>query len=220
LPDAIVRTLYRLLISRRKLLEWVTAADAERRSKHNLLAFLRFMWPVELLCAIAIALIVYLRPLALPVASPLLVAWILSPFIAYWVSRPSKRELPDLDDQALRRARLVARRTWRFFEAFVGPEENWLPPDNYQEDPIPVVAHRTSPTNIGLLLLGTVASHDLGYLSTLEFLEREELTFVTLGKLQRFRGHFLNWYDTRNLEPLLPQYVSTVDSGNLAGHLI
>ena len=107
-----------------------------------------------------------------------------------------------------------------FFETFVGPEENWLPPDNFQEDPVPVVAHRTSPTNIGLLLLSTVAAHDLGYVGALELTEREELTFATLAKLPRFHGHFFNWYDTRTLEPLLPQYISTVDSGNLAGHLI
>src|SRR6185503_3337213 len=117
-------------------------------------------------------------------------------------------------------ARMIARRTWRFFETFVGPEDNWLPPDNFQEDPLPVVAHRTSPTNIGLLSLATLCAHDLGYVGTLEFVERQELTFATLAKLQRFHGHFFNWYDTTTLQPLHPQYVSTVDSGNLAGHLM
>ncbi len=117
-------------------------------------------------------------------------------------------------------ARLIARRTWRFFETFVGAEDNWLPPDNFQEDPAPVIAHRTSPTNIGLLLLATSAAHDLGYVSSLEFVERQELTFASMAKLGRLHGHFFNWYDTKTLEPLLPQYISTVDSGNLAGHLI
>lgn len=218
--DAIVRTLYRLLISRRNLLEWVTAADAENRSKHDLPAFLRFMWPVELLVLGAVLLIVFARPGALLPASPFLTAWMLSPFIAYLVSRRVGHEMHELDRDALRLARLAARRTWRFFETFLGAEENWLPPDNYQEDPVPLIAHRTSPTNIGLALLATVSAHDFGYASTLEFVERVELTFATLGKLQRFRGHFLNWYDTRTLEPLLPHYVSTVDSGNLAGDLI
>ena len=114
---------------------------------------------------------------------------------------------------------MIARRTWRFFETFVGAEDNWLPPDNFQEDPVPVIAHRTSPTNIGLLGLATVAAHDLGYVSTLEFVERLELTTATVGKLTKFHGHFFNWYDTRTLEPLTPQYISTVDSGNLAGSL-
>ena len=115
---------------------------------------------------------------------------------------------------------MIARRTWRFFENFVGAEDNWLPPDNFQEDPAAVVAHRTSPTNIGLLLIATAAAHDLGYVGALELVEREELTFATLAKMQKFRGHYLNWYDTKTLNPLLPQYISTVDSGNLAGHLI
>ena len=102
----------------------------------------------------------------------------------------------------------------------MGAEDNWLPPDNFQEDPTPVIAHRTSPTNIGLLMISTVAAHDLGYVGSLELTEREELTFAALAKLQKFHGHFFNWYDTRTLEPLLPQYISTVDSGNLAGELI
>ena len=115
---------------------------------------------------------------------------------------------------------MIARRTWRFFETFVGDEDNWLPPDNFQNDPRPVVAHRTSPTNIGLLTLSTVAARDLGYIGTLELVERLEMTFATLDKLQKYRGQFLNWYDTRTLETLKPEYISTVDSGNLAGHLL
>ena len=115
---------------------------------------------------------------------------------------------------------MIARRTWRFFEVFVGDEDNWLPPDNFQEDPQPVVAHRTSPTNIGLLLLATVSAHDFGYVGTIELSERLGLTFETLEKIERFRGHLLNWYDTKMLESLNPRYISTVDSGNFVGHLI
>ena len=116
--------------------------------------------------------------------------------------------------------RLIARRTWRFFETFVGDDDNWLPPDNFQEDPDPVIAHRTSPTNMGMLLLSTVAAHDFGYLGTLELTERLRFTFDTLEKLDKYRGQFFNWYDTQNLAPLNPRYISTVDSGNLAGHLL
>jgi cyclic beta-1,2-glucan synthetase len=220
MTDAIVRTLYRRYISHRHLLEWMTAADAEKSSRDDLSTLLRFMWPVMALSIAAFFLIWFVRPAALVDASPFLIAWIVSPVIAYWVSRRATYERETLDDDDVRLARLIARRTWRFFETFVGPEENWLPPDNYQEDPLPVVAHRTSPTNIGLLLLSTVAAHDLGYVGTLETTEREELTFATLAKLQKFHGHFFNWYDTRSVEPLLPQYISTVDSGNLAGNLI
>ena len=116
--------------------------------------------------------------------------------------------------------RLIARRTWRFFEAFVTPADNMLPPDNFQEDPKPVIAHRTSPTNIGLYLLSAVAARDFGWAGTTETVERLESAFVSLRKLPRFRGHFFNWYETRDLRVLDPAYVSSVDSGNLAGHLI
>ena len=118
------------------------------------------------------------------------------------------------------RLRLIARRTWRFFETFVTAEDHMLPPDNFQEDPMPVVAHRTSPTNIGLYLLSVAAARDFGWLGMLETVERLEATLQTMGGLERFRGHFYNWYDTLDLRPLDPKYISSVDSGNLAGHLI
>ncbi|MGH9967775.1 MAG: GH36-type glycosyl hydrolase domain-containing protein [Pyrinomonadaceae bacterium] len=218
--EAIVRTIYRKLISRRKLLEWVTAAQAEGAARHDLGSFLLFMLPAVLLVLLATVLILWLRPASLSFAAPFLVAWAMAPFVAYWVSRPTAPQLRAMTGEDLRFARLVARRTWRFFETFVGAEDNWLPPDNFQEDPKPVIAHRTSPTNIGLLLLSTLSAHDYGYISTLEFLEREELTFATLARMAKLRGHYFNWYDTKTLEPLIPQYISTVDSGNLAGHLV
>ncbi|MEP6920109.1 MAG: glucoamylase family protein [bacterium] len=218
--DAILRTLFRKLISKRKLLEWITAADAESSARHDVWAFLRFMLPAELLALETLLLTLSVRRQALPVAVPFIVIWALSAVVAYWVSKrtpPPPRVMSGAD---LRFARIVARRTWRFFETFVGPEDNWLPPDNFQEDPKPVVAHRTSPTNIGMLLLSTQAAHDFGYISSLEFVERQELTFASITKLSKMRGHLFNWYDTRTLAPLLPQYISTVDSGNLAGALV
>ncbi len=218
--DAIVRTLYRKLISHRNLLEWVTAAQAERSARHDLPSFLRFMLPAEMLTLAAAVLSFLLRPSSLRVAAPFLIGWAISPFVAYWVSQRTAPARKELAGQDLGFARFVARRTWRFFETFVGPEDNWLPPDNFQEDPRPVIAHRTSPTNIGMLMLSTLSAHDFGYISTLEFVERQELTFGSLTRLGKLRGHCFNWYDTRTLEPLIPQYISTVDSGNLAGHLI
>src|SRR3989442_5740080 len=173
--------------------------------------------------ALAPALTIYLtlaRPGALVEAAPILGLWLVSPFWVWWVGRPLPRRAPRLSAEQITFLQWLSRRTWRFFEAFVGPEDHWLPPDNFQEDPTPVIAHRTSPTNIGLLLLTTSAAHDLGYVGSLEFVERQELTFSTIARLGKFQGHLFNWYDTRTLEPLYPQYISTVDSGNLAGHLI
>ncbi len=218
--DAIVRTLYRKLISHRNLLEWTTAAQSEKGNSHDLPAFLRFMWAAPAVSIICLTLIATERPSALTVAGPFLVLWFLSPVIAYLISRPLPPKHVEITIVERAEARLIARRTWRFFETFVGEEDNWLPPDNFQEDPKPVIAHRTSPTNIGLLLLSTVAALDLGYLGVTELTERLELTLATLEELTRFRGQFMNWYDTKTLEPLHPQYISTVDSGNLAGHLL
>jgi cyclic beta-1,2-glucan synthetase len=218
--DAVARTLYRKLISKRRLLEWTTAAQAEAGSAPTLAAAFRFMWPVGLIMIAVVALVFALRPGALFAAAPFLLLWAASPFVAYWVSRRTEVEREELAAADEQEARLIARRTWRFFETFVTQEDQWLPPDNFQEDPRPVVAHRTSPTNTGLLLISTVAAHDFGYAGTLELVERLELTFDAIDKMPKFRGHLFNWHDTRTLEPLGPQYVSTVDSGNLAGHLL
>ncbi|HKV32873.1 MAG TPA: glucoamylase family protein [Pyrinomonadaceae bacterium] len=220
MTDAIVRTLYRQLISRKKLLEWVSAAEAERSVRYDVASFISWMFPAELLTLTAVALTATFKPWALTFMGVLGTIWILSPFIAVWASKPRHLLRQALNAAETQFARTIARRTWRFFETFVGPEDHWLPPDNYQEDPVPVIAHRTSPTNIGLLLLATSSAHELGYVSTLEFVERQELTFSTMSRLGRMQGHFFNWYDSKTLEPLLPQYISTVDSGNLAGHLV
>jgi cyclic beta-1,2-glucan synthetase len=218
--DAIVRTLYRLLASRRNLLEWETAASTERRLGTDFTAFVLNMWPAPAL-ALALALIVSLvQPHALPAAAPFLAGWLVSPAIAYWVSRPRTAAEPPLTGDERQALRRVARKTWGFFETFVGDEDHWLPPDNFQEDPKGEVAHRTSPTNQGLLLLSTLAAHDLGYLSLPTMLGRLEKSFDTLDRLERHQGHFFNWYDTRTLHPLQQGYVSTVDSGNLMGCLL
>ena len=161
------------------------------------------------------------RPGSWPIAAPFLLLWALSPLIARWVSRPPRADpTQGLSPPDARLLRSTARRTWRFFEAFVGPDDTFLPPDNFQEDPKPVLAHRTSPTNIGLYLGATVAARDLGWLGMLETVDRLEATLATMGRLERFRGHFYNWYDTTDLRPLEPRYVSTVDSGNLASQLL
>jgi cyclic beta-1,2-glucan synthetase len=217
--DAIARTVHRKLITNRHLLEWVTAAGAEKSSQHDIPTFFRFMWPAEAISLLAAVLVTVTRPRALPFALPFLLAWVFSPLIAFYVSRRRVEDACEFASKDMRTGRIVARRTWRFFETFVGDEDHWLPPDNFQEDP-PVIAHRTSPTNIGLLQLSTLSAYDFGYLGLIGLVERTEFTFASLEKLQRFRGHFFNWHDTRTLLPMWPPYVSVVDSGNLAGSLI
>ncbi|MBA3320318.1 MAG: hypothetical protein H0T45_02585, partial [Pyrinomonadaceae bacterium] len=217
--DAIGRTLYRQLISHRRLLEWQTAEQAEQTSAHDQRAFLRLMLPSQIVVLVIAGLVWWLWPSHLLLAAPFLTVWALAPFVAYRISRRSLEAASPLAAAQSQDLRLLARRTWRYYETFIGEENHWLSPDNFQEDPQPVTAHRTSPTNIGLLLLSTVAAHDFGYVSAGQLIERLERTFASLAKLPRFRGHLFNWYDTRTLAPLSPQYVSTVDSGNLAGHL-
>src|SRR5438270_6400572 len=153
-------------------------------------------------------------------ALPILGAWLAAPWIAWWISQPIEPSALDLTSEQLFFLRRIARKTWHFFETFVTAEENWLPPDNFQEEPGPALAARTSPTNIGLSLLANLAARDFGYLSLGRLVERTQATIDTLRRLERHRGHFYNWYGTRTLRPLLPLYVSSVDSGNLAGHLL
>jgi cyclic beta-1,2-glucan synthetase len=218
--DAIARTLVRLYLTRRRLLEWTTAAQAEFELSRDVTGVYRRMRGALVLTATAAALLL-LRPASAGLAVPFFLLWTLSPLVARWVSRPPRpSSTPALSPTDVGMLRSTARRTWRFFEAFVGPDDTFLPPDNFQEDPRPVVAHRTSPTNIGLYLLAVVSARDLGWLGLLDTLDRLEATLATMARLERFRGHFYNWYDTGGLRPLEPRYVSTVDSGNLAAHLL
>ena len=218
--DAIVRSLHRVGFSRKKMLEWETAASAEARLGSGLGQFAGTMWPAQAI-AITIALTVAIvNPASLAVALPLLLAWSLSPYIAYRVSRPRKvaeTELTPFETAELRR---IARITWDFFEVHVGPIDNGLPPDNFQEVPLGIAAHRTSPTNIGLYLLAVLAAHDFGYITTAELVDRLKKAFDALDKLELHRGHLFNWYETTTLATLQPAYVSTVDSGNFLACLL
>ncbi len=221
MSDAIARTLVRLYVTRRRLLEWVTAAQATAGLRLDLRGFYRRMGGGVVLAGAAVAVLAWGRWASWPVALPVLGLWVVAPAVARWISRPSlgPKTIP-LSPGAARALRLIARRTWCFFATFVGPEDQALPPDNFQEDPNPVIAHRTSPTNLGLYLLSTVAARDFGWLGIVETIERLEATVETMARLERFRGHFYNWYDTRDGRPLDPLYVSSVDSGNLSGLLI
>ncbi len=217
--DAIGRTLVRVGWTRRHLLQWVTAAQAAEGPALGVGGHLRLMAGAPVLGALALAVPAWTGGPWL-LAAPFALAWIASPAVAWWASRVSGGDRPAPSQPDVQALRTTARRTWRFFEAFVTPADNMLPPDNFQEDPAPVLAHRTSPTNIGLYLLSTAAAHDFGWAGLADTVERLEATLATMARLRRFRGHFYNWYDTADLRPLEPPYVSTVDSGNLAGHLI
>ena len=173
-----------------------------------------------LIALVVLVIVAGARPAALPVAAPILALWFLAPIIAAWLSRPVQPARQRLDEEDRLLLRVVARKTWRYFEAFMGAADHGLPPDNFQEIPAPTVAHRTSPTNIAMGLLSTLAAHDLGYIGTGAMLEKLEALLGTMEGLERHEGHLLNWYDTSTLAPLTPRYVSTVDSGNLAGALI
>ncbi|KZC25985.1 MULTISPECIES: GH36-type glycosyl hydrolase domain-containing protein [unclassified Rhodanobacter] len=218
--DAIVRTLWRMAVSRRHLLQWQTSGEVERRSGNTAAALWRLMGigpALALLLGVALAL---QRPAALWLAAPLLLLWLGSPAVAWWISQPRAPDTFAPSAAQRRFLRTLARQTWAFFEVHVGADEHWLPPDNLQEQPGPAIAHRTSPTNIGMALLANLAAHDFGFIDGGRLLERTRLTLATMQQLPRHRGHFYNWYDTQSLQPLPPLYVSAVDSGNLAGHLL
>nr|AUN36818.1 cyclic beta-1,2-glucan synthase [uncultured bacterium] len=224
--DAILRTIWRLLVSRRNLLEWQTASQTERIVSAGAVSVWRTMWPAVLLtwALVLLGYVLFARERNLPLlfasAFPLLALWSESPWIAYVVSAPAVRRERRLPPASRGAAMRYALTHWRFFERFVTEETHWLAPDNFQEDPSPVVAMRTSPTNIGLQLLATVSAYDLGFITAEEMTGRLEHAFRSLEGMRRFHGHFYNWYDLRDLKVMEPAYVSTVDSGNLAGHLI
>ncbi len=218
--DAIVRTVWRLLISHKRLLEWNHSGIQDRNSHTDIIGIYRSMWIGP---AIAFASLVYLslsQPTTLAFVWPILVIWFTSPFIAWWLSLTLVHRRARLTADQTIFLRKLSRKTWAFFETFVGPEDHWLPPDNYQEHPVPAVAHRTSPTNMGLALLANLSAYDFGYISAGQLIERTTNALQTMEMLERYRGHFFNWYDTQSLKPLRPIYISSVDSGNLAGHLL
>jgi cyclic beta-1,2-glucan synthetase len=218
--DAMVRTACRMLITHKRLLEWNPSGDSDRFSRTDLTGSVRTMWIAPVLSTAAVLTLVLWRPASLEVAGPVLALWFASPDIAWWISRPLARRGSRLAEGQTLFLRNLSRKTWAFFETFVGPEDHWLPLDNYQEYPVAVGAHRTSPTNMGLALLANLSAYDFGYLSAGQLIERTAQALHTMAALERYRGHFFNWYDTQSLKPLLPLYISSVDSGNLAGHLL
>jgi cyclic beta-1,2-glucan glucanotransferase len=230
--DAILRTLYRLFISHRNLLEWQTASQVERAlGVGSQRETWRKMWPVTALCLVLAAAIgVHVTMVRTLTANeqflfitgtlPLVLVWFMSPSIAFALSRPAILGEIHLTLAEREAALRYAKLHWMYFERFVAEDTQWLAPDNFQEDPEPVLALRTSPTNIGLQLLSTVSAVDLGFITRSDMIDRVEKVFRSLERMRRFHGHFFNWYDLNELRVLEPGYISTVDSGNFAGHLI
>ncbi len=218
--DAIWHSALRMPFTHRGLLLWQMRAYATRNARRTLKDY----W-IEMcfapIAATALSFALWQTRSGEWFAwAPVLLIWLLSPLVAWWVSRPLVSRAPDLSLAQRTFLRTSARRTWRFFDDFVGPEDNYLPPDNFQEYPVPLLASRTSPTNMGMSLLADLSAHDFGYICGRVFLQRLGNTLASMEKLERHRGHFYNWYDTRTLKILHPQYISSVDSGNLAGSLL
>ena len=219
--DAIGRSLHRMYVGHAKLLEWRTAQQVNAVGAGSLGRYFALMWISPIVGIGAIAIVLAANPANAAVAAAFGAIWIAAPAIAWWTSQTLENEdrlqVSEADAHVLR---VVARRTWRFFESFVTSEHNFLPPDNFQEHPQPLVAGRTSPTNIGLYMLSTITARDMGWIGFFDCIDRLERTLETVERMEKHRGHLFNWYDTRDLRVLHPQYVSAVDSGNLAGHLI
>ena len=217
---AILITSWRLIISKKRLLEWNSLTSGESPDRFKLIESFQTMWISPFLAIISSVLLKVFFPVTLLMVWPILGLWFLFPGIAWWISRPVILHEAKLTEKQFSFLRSLSRKTWSFFETFTGPDDNWLPPDNYQENPISVIAHRTSPTNIGLSLLANLSAYDFGYILTGELIARISNAFSSMNLMERYQGHFFNWYDTQTLQPLRPLYISSVDSGNLAAHLM
>ncbi len=221
MTDAIGRSIYRLFVSRKLMLEWKTAASIQSSAQGSPADYYRQMWHAPVLAVFSLIFASIPGDNAFLVGLPFALLWILSPLVAWYVSQSAETEdRLFVPDEVATELRTISRRTWRYFDAFVTADDNHLPPDNFQEQPEPLLARRTSPTNIGVYLLSTVSARQFGWISFTDTIERLENTIATVDRMQKYRGHLFNWYHTDSLATLGPPYISAVDSGNLAGHLI
>lgn len=216
----ITHTLWRKFITRKIFLEESPSECEEIASYTTLTQSYYSMWIEPFLALVVCIFLAIHFPVRLIIAGPILLLWVLTPLITWWTGKPSSKQISALTLEQNIFLQKLARKTWSFFERFVGQEDNWLPPDNFQEQPVAQIAHRTSPTNIGLSLLSNLSACSFGYITTGQFIGRTTKTINTMEKMERYKGHFYNWYDTRSLNPLMPKYISTVDSGNFIAHLL
>ncbi len=220
--DAILRTIYRLFVSKKSLLRWKTSESVERSMQNSGKGYLLQMWPGMLPSGALVALLIMLEfsPTGIIITSVLALMWMAAPLIAYKISQPKDmaKEQEELDPEGL----LIdtARRMWHFFRDFATQENNWLCPDNYQEANKEKVTDKTSPTNIGLQLLSILSARDFGFETLSTMLDLTENVLYTIAVMPKWKGHLYNWYNIKSLEVLHPKYISTVDSGNFFGDLI
>lgn len=217
--DAVTRTLYRVFVSGKNLLEWTTAFDMEKKLKKDIPSYFDLMKANIIVPLLLVVLSIIFNPSKLPISMIIGLLWLLGPIVAYNISKED-REIVQIEEDDIDLFKDIAKKTWGYYKEFTNASNNYLPPDNYQEYPYNGVANRTSPTNIGFYLLSIVSSRDLGFIDTSEMVESVKLTMDTIDKMEKWEGHLYNWYDTINLEPLRPVFVSTVDSGNFISYLI
>lgn len=218
--NAISITLVRIFITKKNLLEWETSADVEKSQKNSLKSYLMKMVSSILVAPIPLILAIVFKKEAIIISIFFFMLWVSSPFIAYWISNDQKETVLNVSEEELHELRRIARKTWRYFEEFSNSKGHYLAPDNYQPDSPKGVAYRTSPTNIGFGLLAVLTARDFGYIGTYEMMDSIEKAVSTIEGLEKWNGHLYNWYDINTLKPMRPCYISTVDSGNLAGYLI
>ena len=218
--NAILVTLARVLITKKNMLEWVTSADAEKKQSNTLSSYLKSMGASMIIGILILGLTYQFKRDNVLISLVVAITWGIAPFVAYYISKDKDLYKEVLTREALEELRLVARKTWRYFEEFVNKKNNYLPPDNYQEEPYLGTASRTSPTNIGLGLMAILTARDLGYIGLREMVEQINRTTDVMNQLEHWHGHLYNWYNTETMEPLTPRYISTVDSGNLVSYLM
>ena len=214
--NAIIKTIYRMHISKQNLLEWTTAEEAERQAKTDILSYYKNMI-INLIVGVFVIL-VYGKTNSI-VLVILGVLWIIAPAIMWRLSKETVSKKQKLKKEDTEYLLNIGQKTWEFFKTLINEENNFLPPDNYQEDRLEKVAYRTSSTNIGLGLLAIISAQDLKYISNEEALDLLNKMLTTISSLSKWNGHLYNWYDTKNLQPLMPRYISTVDSGNFVGYM-
>jgi cyclic beta-1,2-glucan synthetase len=218
--NAIFRTNWRMIFSHKRLLQWSSSAAVTSGIRNGIGSVYLALWICPVMAIAATAYLSLEHAAVIYAMMPILIGWLMGPLIVWRMGLPVKKRVERLQPDQERFLHLAARKTWSYFEEFMTADDNWLPPDNYQEQPVAMIAHRTSPTNMGLSLLSALAAADFGYISGGELLARCSRTLLSMAGLQRYQGHFFNWYDTRSCQPLPPRYVSAVDSGNLVGHLL
>ncbi len=214
---AIIKTIYRMTVTHKYLLEWTTSEQAEKQAKNGIKNYYLKMW-INVIFAI---IMIVIGIMYLPVSIILGAIWLIAPIICCYISKENIIEAPltKLNEDEKEYLKRIGKDTWEYFNKYINKENNYLPPDNYQEDRKEKVVYRTSSTNIALGLLAIISAYDLKYIDLEATITKLEITLGVISKLPKWNGHLYNWYNTKTLEPLIPRYISTVDSGNFIGFL-